>query len=70
MEMKQSWNQTPNLLIMTARIFTNDLDSTLVLQNSDILRGKNSIFFKQIKLIKWNSGSGIVWNFTFFTLMF
>lgn len=48
MEMKQSWNQTPNLLIMTARIFTNDLDSTLVLQNSDILRGKNSIFLNKL----------------------
>lgn len=46
--MEMSWNQTPNLLIMTARIFTNDLDSTLVLQNSDILRGKNSIFLNKL----------------------
>lgn len=61
MEMKRSWNQTPNLLIMTARI---DLDSTLVLQSSEILRGKNSIFKKtrQIKLIQWNSGSEIAWS--------
>lgn len=57
MEMKQSWNQTANLLIMTARIFTNDLDSTLVLQNSEILGGKKWI---------WNC---VKFHF-FFTLMF